>query len=195
MKKTKVLLILMSVFLCLAAAQNLWAATTVTVEGTVTEIATRPNRITIDGNGGLTDVYGIPVNYLKNQHDMVIEVGTYIIVEAYEVTHPQAGTFLVASSVTVDGVTVSVKTGGSVEGPVVEIGTRPNKLVIDANGELTDVYGVRLDYLKNQYNIDIEVGTYVSIEAYVVNTPRFGTKLVAYQITVDDVTVQLRPTP
>ena len=75
----------------------------------------------------------------------------------------------------------------TVTGMIDEISTRPNMIVVDG----TEVYGVRINYLANQYNIVLDEGIYVSVDVY--ECPKYDTtKLIAYRITVDKVTVELR---
>jgi hypothetical protein len=58
---------------------------------------------------------------------------------------------------------------------------------------VTEVCGVRINYLANQYNIVLDEGIYVSVDVYEYACPRYDTtKLIAYRITIEDVTVQLR---
>ena len=79
----------------------------------------------------------------------------------------------------------------TVKGTIEEISTRPNKVVVDE----TDVFGVRINYLANQYNIDLETGIDVSIEVYEFECTDGTIKNMAYSITVDDITVVLRTVP
>ena len=78
-----------------------------------------------------------------------------------------------------------------VEGTVLEISTRPNMVLVDAAEGPTAVYGIPFNYLGKQYDMVIEEGTYVSIEAVEKVHAQFGTALVAQTITVDGVTVPL----
>lgn len=93
---------------------------------------------------------------------------------------------VVMSFVAVQSVCAETST---VTGMIDEISTRPNMIVVDG----TEVCGVRINYLANQYNIVLDEGIYVSVDVYEYECPRYDTtKLIAYRITVDNVTVQLR---
>ena len=54
------------------------------------------------------------------------------------------------------------------------------------------INGMKINYLSNQYNIDLETGMLVSIDYYEFTCSDGTTKNMATSITVDDVTVQLR---
>ena len=75
-----------------------------------------------------------------------------------------------------------------VTGVITAITLKPN--VVDING--TDVYGVKFNYLCNQYNICLAEGESVSIVTYEYTCSDGTIKLMAASITVGDVTVQLR---
>ena len=79
----------------------------------------------------------------------------------------------------------------TVSGSIEEITTRPNVVTVydELTGEFTDVYGVRINYLANQYNIELEEGDLVSIEASEFLCSDGTTKLKASSVTIDDVTV------
>lgn len=79
----------------------------------------------------------------------------------------------------------------TISGTVTEITTFPNMIAIDDGDAVTEVYGIRFGYLENQYNIVIEVGTEVTVEAY-ENLCYDGTvRLKATSITVDDATIDV----
>ena len=69
--------------------------------------------------------------------------------------------------------------------------THPYKIVVDD----IEVSGVRPNYLCNQYNICLEEGNSVTIDYYEFECSNGDIKLMAYSITVGDVTVDLRPLP
>lgn len=76
-----------------------------------------------------------------------------------------------------------------VTGVITAITTSPNVVEVDG----TAVYGVKLDYLCNQYNICLVEGETVSFSTYEYFCKlEGGTKLMATSITVGDVTVQFR---
>ena len=86
---------------------------------------------------------------------------------------------------------------GTVTGMIESISTRPNKIVVeDADGVLTEVSGVKFNYLCNQYTICLQAGDSVSIDYYEFECSDGSIKNMAYSITVgDEVTVVLRKVP
>lgn len=88
--------------------------------------------------------------------------------------------FLAVQGVNADTVEVS--------GVITEITLKPNVVTIDG----TEVYGVKFNYLCNQYNICLEEGETVSVVTYEYTCSDGTIKLMAASITVGDVTVQLR---
>ncbi len=76
----------------------------------------------------------------------------------------------------------------TVTGTVTEISSRPNAIVVDG----TQISGIRLGYLCNQYNICLEEGDQVSVECFEFTCSSGATVLKACAITVNDVTVSLR---
>lgn len=78
----------------------------------------------------------------------------------------------------------------SVSGTIDEISTKPNMVVIDD----TEVYGVSFNKLE-MYNISLEVGAYASFEVYEYICSNGDLKLMAYSVTVGDVTLVLRAVP
>lgn len=75
-----------------------------------------------------------------------------------------------------------------VSGVITEISTSPNMV----NVEGTEVYGIKLNYLCNQYNICLEEGEIITLTAYEYTCSDGSIKLKATSITVGEVTVQLR---
>ncbi|MBT8342964.1 MAG: hypothetical protein HKP58_00640 [Desulfatitalea sp.] len=88
--------------------------------------------------------------------------------------------FITAQNVSADTTEVS--------GVIAAISTHPN--MVDVDG--TEVYGIKFNYLCNQYGICLEVGETVSLTAYEFTCSDGTIKLMATSITVGDVTVQLR---
>ena len=84
----------------------------------------------------------------------------------------------------------------TVAGTIEEISIRPNMIVInEGNDELTEVFGVKFNYLATRYNIFLNMDDYVIFEVYEYICCDGTTKFMAYSLTVDDVTVVLRPVP
>ena len=78
-----------------------------------------------------------------------------------------------------------------VEGTIESISTRPNVVVVDG----IEVYGVKFNYLANQFDIVLTVNQYVSFEVYEWECTAGTTVLKACEITVADETVALRTCP
>jgi azurin len=71
--------VLLAIVLSLVAVQAVWARTcNVNVSGEVTAIDYDNNAITIAG----TTVYGIPLPYLANKLNIVLQVGDYVVLTA-----------------------------------------------------------------------------------------------------------------
>ena len=77
----------------------------------------------------------------------------------------------------------------SITGEIDSISYRPPKVVI---GD-TEISGVRINYLANQYNIFLEQGDTVTIEYYEYECNDGSIILKACEITVGDATIALRP--
>jgi hypothetical protein len=67
---------------------------------------------------------------------------------------------------------------------------RPNTVVIDG----TEVYGIAFNKIES-YDIFLEEGDMVSIDAYEFTCSTGEVILKAASITIDDVTIALRPVP
>ncbi|MCB2145911.1 MAG: hypothetical protein KQI81_05500 [Deltaproteobacteria bacterium] len=81
----------------------------------------------------------------------------------------------------------------TVEGTIDSITTKPNTIsIIDDALELTVINGVKINYLSNQYNIDLEEGMFVSVDYDEFTCSDGSIKNMATSITVGEVTVQLR---
>ncbi len=76
----------------------------------------------------------------------------------------------------------------TVEGTIDSMSYRPNVVVVDG----TKVYGMKFDYLCNQYTICLEEGEIVSILYFEFLCDDGTTKAMASSITVGDATVELR---
>ena len=79
----------------------------------------------------------------------------------------------------------------TVEGAINSISTKPNKIVV--NG--TEVSGIKLNYLCNQYTICLQEGDSVSVDYYEFECIDGTIKNMAYSITVGDIRVVLRAVP
>lgn len=82
----------------------------------------------------------------------------------------------------------------TISGTVSDITTFPNMIAIDEGDTVTEVYGIKFGYLERQYNIVIQIGTEITVEAY-ENVCYDGTvRLKATTITVGDATIDLAST-
>ena len=77
----------------------------------------------------------------------------------------------------------------TISGVITEISAHPNTIVLDNE---VAVYGIRIDYLANQYNIFLEEGSTVTVEVYEFECRDGSIKLMASAITVGDATITLR---
>ena len=77
----------------------------------------------------------------------------------------------------------------TISGVITEISTHPNTIILDNE---VAVYGIKIDYLANQYNIFLEEGVSVTVEADEFDCRDGSTKLMASEITVGDATITLR---
>ena len=77
----------------------------------------------------------------------------------------------------------------TISGVITEISAHPNTIVLD-NG--ITVYGIKINYLANQYNIFLEEGMDVEVEADEFYCQDGSIKLMASVITVGDATIELR---
>lgn len=77
----------------------------------------------------------------------------------------------------------------TITGTITDISTQPNIIVID---NATEIYGVKINYLANQYDIILEEGETVRVEAYTFECSNGSTKLMATDITIGDATIHLR---
>ena len=76
----------------------------------------------------------------------------------------------------------------TVTGTIDAISTMPNKIEVDG----TEISGVKINYLINQYDIVLETGLVVSVDVYDFICSDGTTKYMATSITVGDITVKLR---
>lgn len=101
-------------------------------------------------------------------------------------------TMFVVLAIVMSFVAVQAAQADTVTGTITAISTKPNIITVDE----TDVYGIKFNYLKNKHDIDLTVNMKVSVEVYEYYCPVYETtKLMACEITVDDVTVVLRTCP
>ncbi|MGD9212501.1 MAG: hypothetical protein PVI90_17090 [Desulfobacteraceae bacterium] len=112
MRAVKKISLIYTALLCFVMLNSAFSADIVTVSGTVSEISTNPNIIVIDEKDTLTEVYGIKFNYLKNQHDIAIEPGMDISVDAVESLCSDGTTILKAISITINDKTIELETRG-----------------------------------------------------------------------------------
>lgn len=80
-----------------------------------------------------------------------------------------------------------------VDGEVVEVYSKPNMIVVDdiLSGNQAEVYGIRYPYLE-KYNIVLEEGINVYIEAFEYECKDGSINLMAESVKVGNVTVDLR---
>ena len=78
----------------------------------------------------------------------------------------------------------------TVSGTIQSISERPNMVVVDG----TEVYGISFNKIE-AYNIFLEEGDMVSIDAYEFACSSGAVVLKAASITIDDITIALRPLP
>lgn len=114
--KIKGLLCFLAIFFCVTSLSTAFAAETVTISGTITDMSTYPNMIAIDDGGVITEVYGIRLGYLARQYNVVIETGMAVSVEAYENLCYDGTIRLKATSITVDDLTIDIGRTGSGQG-------------------------------------------------------------------------------
>ncbi len=79
----------------------------------------------------------------------------------------------------------------TISGTVTDISTSPNMIAIDEGDMVTEVYGIKFGYLERQYNIFIEIGTEVTVEAIEYVCYDGTVRLKATNITVGDATINL----
>ena len=102
----KGLFVIMAIVMSFVAVQSVCAVETFTVEGTISEVSTRPNMIVVDG----TEVYGVKINYLANQYNIDLQTGIDVSVDVYEYECPTYDTTkLMATSITVGAITVQLR--------------------------------------------------------------------------------------
>lgn len=85
-------------------------AQAVTVEGDVYSVSIDTSSIQVyEDNETITTVYCIPFNHLAKKHQIVLEFGDEVSIEAYDRTFSDGTTKLVAISLTVGDVTVQLR--------------------------------------------------------------------------------------
>jgi len=104
----KGLFVILAIVMSFVVVQNVCAET---VSGTIEAISTdKPSNMIVvkDVNDVLTEVYGMRIKYLDNQHGIVLEElmeeGTTVIIDAYEVLCSDGSIKLMACRITVVGV-------------------------------------------------------------------------------------------
>jgi len=95
---------------------------------------------------------------------------------------------IVATFVTVQNVSAVETT--DVTGTIESISYKPNMVVVDG----TEIFGIKFNYLCNQYTICLEEGDPVTISYYEFLCQDGTTKNMASTITVGDATIELRVT-
>ena len=102
----KGLFVILAIVVSLVAVQSVCAADTYTVEGTIDSISTKPNKIVVDG----TEVSGVKFKYLCNQYTICLEKGDSVTIDYYEFECSDGTIKNMAYSITVDDVTVVLRT-------------------------------------------------------------------------------------
>lgn len=102
--KIKKVFVILAIALCFIVVQNA-SAETVIVAGEITEIATSPNVVLVDGIA----VNGVRLKYLCNQYEICLEEGDTVSFETYEYTCKDGTTILKATSITVGDVKVVLR--------------------------------------------------------------------------------------
>ena len=79
---TKKMIVLLAIIFSLVTVSSTWAKDCdITVAGSITEIVSN-GAITVDDSAGEITVYGIPMNYLDNQFDIVLSENDVVAIEA-----------------------------------------------------------------------------------------------------------------
>lgn len=106
MKSTfKIVFVILTAVLTLAAVQNVGAADTYNVTGTIDSMSYRPNVVEVDG----TQVYGMKFDYLCNQYTICLQEGEVVSIWYFEFLCDDGTTKAMASSITVGDVTVVLR--------------------------------------------------------------------------------------
>ena len=104
----KTLFVILAIVMSFVAVQSVCAET---VEGTIDSILTPPTKIVVgEGDDVLTEISVVGYNYLCNQYGICLEVGNKVSIEYYEYECSDGTIILKACEITVDGVTVELRT-------------------------------------------------------------------------------------
>jgi len=105
-RSMRTIFVLLAIVLSFVAIQAAWAKTcNVTVSGEITAIYSGENAITVND----VTVYGIPLDYLANKLNIVLQVDDYVVITAHQC--PSTGT-LSACTLSVNGGAVIILPGG-----------------------------------------------------------------------------------
>ena len=99
----KGLFVILAIVVSLVAVQSACAET---VTGEIESISTKPNKIVVGG----TEVSGVKFNYLCNQYTICLEAGNSVSIDYYEFECIDGTIKNMAYSITVDDVTVVLRT-------------------------------------------------------------------------------------
>jgi len=101
---------------------------------------------------------------------------------------------LVMSAIGLSFVAVQSVSADTITGTITEIASEPSVVtIISEDGSSIDIYGVKVDYLCNQYNICLEEGVDVSVDYYEYVCLEDDTlKFKATSISVEEATIDLR---
>jgi len=102
----RTMFVVLAIVMSFVAVQSVCAADTYTVEGTIDSISTKPNKIVVDG----IEVSGVKFNYLCNQYTICLEAGNSVSIDYYEFECIDGTIKNMAYSITVDDVTVVLRT-------------------------------------------------------------------------------------
>jgi len=85
-------------------------------------------------------------------------------------------------------IVVQSAVAGTITGPIEDISTAPNTITVDG----TVFNGIKINYLYNQYNIDLETGMEVALDYYEFYCSDGTVKNMVTDIAVGDATIHLR---
>lgn len=105
----KRLFVLLAVVASFVIVQSVWAQLNrVTVEGTVSLLDCDGSEIQVLDEEETIVVYRVPLNYLA-EHGIVLTDGVVVSIEAYPLIYKNGTTKLIACSVTVDNITITLR--------------------------------------------------------------------------------------
>lgn len=96
--------LVLAVLFNLSAVQAPLAAEITTVSGVIEQMSTSPNVVVVDG----TEVYGIAYNKIES-YNIYLEEGDPVSIDAYEFTCSTGAVILKAASITIDDVTIVLR--------------------------------------------------------------------------------------